>query len=625
MECNYSSVFSQTDRCQFVHENCDFSYFSFLALHYCSFDEKLYFSLPVAIALAALAFYMLSTTANKYTSDSSQMIADTLKLSPAIAGITILALGNGAPDVISMIVAMDSVSGFELSLGSVIGSTMFLGSFVMSCVIINAGVLTIDRSTFIRHVSVLLLAIIFISANTLIFKELNFLNVLVFVFIFVVYLTYFIVSDIRRSKKEALSIDSDDKKQSHVDELESIEEGNESILSGIGDNNITIHTNMETESDKVVEMKSMNNVVEICYFNEVADMITNEIIECNEQQSPVTKSEYIKERRPTKLSYASHKSLEDVITHRFNSRFLAAGMNSLHIRIKNKFNKENVYIENDNDPQENHLIRISLISGNDQEIKGKSVATRIYTSFSHYVLDIPFTFLRNISIPPYQQESYKFWRFILLPLGIALLIIGVFRLDKYFSNWIVAVSTILVVLAITLMIWIKADKKSIPSYPLFLSILSFIFGIVWIYFAANILIEVIQAVGLILNLPDAFLSVTFIAIGNCLPDFSLNISLAKKNLGNLAIYGTLLSSIFNLGVGMGLSMLKYLITHGTLYVKLETFSIIACAITVGNLLRLIIQGFIENFQFTKKGSYIGICIYVLFVACLITLVSLPDK
>jgi len=55
-----------------------------------------------------VAFYLLGTTADGYLAPSLEQISKKLKISEQLAGVTFLALANGAPDVIGAIVAGNS-------------------------------------------------------------------------------------------------------------------------------------------------------------------------------------------------------------------------------------------------------------------------------------------------------------------------------------------------------------------------------------------------------------------------------------------------------------------------------------------------------------------------------------
>lgn len=55
-------------------------------------------------------------------------------------------------------------------------------------------------------------------------------------------------------------------------------------------------------------------------------------------------------------------------------------------------------------------------------------------------------------------------------------------------------------------------------------------------------------------MPTAFFGLTFLAWGNCLGDMSADVAMAKQGFGEMAITGTMAGPVFNVLVGMGLSM-----------------------------------------------------------------------
>ncbi|KAH7423515.1 hypothetical protein KP509_12G058900 [Ceratopteris richardii] len=83
----------------------------------------------------ALLFYVLGTTASDYFSCTLEKLSDVLGLSPTVAGVTLLAVGNGAPDVFASVVAFaSSDSTGSIGFGSVLGSTLFITTVVSGIV-----------------------------------------------------------------------------------------------------------------------------------------------------------------------------------------------------------------------------------------------------------------------------------------------------------------------------------------------------------------------------------------------------------------------------------------------------------------------------------------------------------
>jgi solute carrier family 24 (sodium/potassium/calcium exchanger), member 6 len=80
-------------------------------MYYCAFND--WFGetgmkvaiVPVGAFLMYVLMYNLASTADEYLSPSLEYMVIKFKLSESLAGVTLLAFGNGAPDVFSAIAA----------------------------------------------------------------------------------------------------------------------------------------------------------------------------------------------------------------------------------------------------------------------------------------------------------------------------------------------------------------------------------------------------------------------------------------------------------------------------------------------------------------------------------------
>lgn len=92
-------------------------------------------------------FYVLGSTADSYLSPILASISKHLKISQSLAGVTLLAFGNGAPDVFSSLSAASSIdsaaaaalgSGFYLAASGSIGGGLFVSQVVASVIALLA-------------------------------------------------------------------------------------------------------------------------------------------------------------------------------------------------------------------------------------------------------------------------------------------------------------------------------------------------------------------------------------------------------------------------------------------------------------------------------------------------------
>jgi solute carrier family 24 (sodium/potassium/calcium exchanger), member 6 len=153
-------------------------------------------------------FYLLGTSADSYFCKSLDLIADGLKMSPEIAGLTILALGNGAPDVSSTI--LSAVTGsFDMGIGELFGAGLFVTTCVVGAVTFFANDAKLDRHSFVRDVSFYLVAVVGVfficwDGKIYIYESVSFL-----VF-YMIYVAFAIIVHYCGGKKKSSGASADD-------------------------------------------------------------------------------------------------------------------------------------------------------------------------------------------------------------------------------------------------------------------------------------------------------------------------------------------------------------------------------------------------------------------------------
>lgn len=116
--------------------------FNILTTYYCGFGDtfgdtgKIYAFIPFSILLMVIFMYNLATTADDYLSPSLEFMTIKFGLSESLAGVTLLAFGNGAPDVFSAISAVtnanpDDTEATLLSISALTGSALFISTVVV--------------------------------------------------------------------------------------------------------------------------------------------------------------------------------------------------------------------------------------------------------------------------------------------------------------------------------------------------------------------------------------------------------------------------------------------------------------------------------------------------------------
>ncbi|KAH9258029.1 hypothetical protein BASA81_003592 [Batrachochytrium salamandrivorans] len=124
-------------------------------------DCAIFPRLVCAVLLLQLVLFLMST-ADEYLTGTLGILCELLELSQQVAGATLLALGNGAPDIFSILAAFTkgTTSHTDLGLGALLGSCMFLLTAVLGLVLVLHGgeEIQVQFNTFGRDVLFVVLA-----------------------------------------------------------------------------------------------------------------------------------------------------------------------------------------------------------------------------------------------------------------------------------------------------------------------------------------------------------------------------------------------------------------------------------------------------------------------------------
>lgn len=138
----------------------------------------------------ALAFYVLSFTADEYLSPACQSISKTLKMSESFAGVTLLAFGGGASDLFSSLSAASGgeIDGIEMGISVLLGSSLFCMAGILSlCIVYSPTAIHFNKQFFIRDSLFLIMSLLVLLYAIVVRGLIDMIMSIVFIGMYVVY------------------------------------------------------------------------------------------------------------------------------------------------------------------------------------------------------------------------------------------------------------------------------------------------------------------------------------------------------------------------------------------------------------------------------------------------------
>lgn len=115
----------------------------------------------------ALLISMLASTADDYFVPQLEALSERLGLQEDVAGVTLLALGNGMPDVMTACSSVNKANDLPLTMGEFLGAANFIIVFVFACVLLaSPGPTVVESWPFLRDSSMYLLVVLFMVCVT---------------------------------------------------------------------------------------------------------------------------------------------------------------------------------------------------------------------------------------------------------------------------------------------------------------------------------------------------------------------------------------------------------------------------------------------------------------------------
>jgi len=160
-----NSILGDIDKCDFARSYCDA--FWYAEPYFCTTSAGATALVIVYLLWIVMLFRLLGSTADDHFAPALEEMAKKMGFPPRFAGVTLLALANGAPDVSATASAIrSSKDGYELSLGALTGALMFVQCVVVGIVLLyTPGGSAPCRGALLRDAAVSVLTAIFLMVS----------------------------------------------------------------------------------------------------------------------------------------------------------------------------------------------------------------------------------------------------------------------------------------------------------------------------------------------------------------------------------------------------------------------------------------------------------------------------
>ncbi|XP_036835788.1 mitochondrial sodium/calcium exchanger protein isoform X2 [Oncorhynchus mykiss] len=233
-ECDIVMNLSAADRCAFVKATPDCSmedsFINYLKMAFCLLPPNLTpLTITLCIIWLLILFIVLGLTASKFFCPNLSAISSSLRLTHNVAGVTFLALGNGAPDVFSATVAFSRPHTAGLAVGALFGAGIFVTTVVAGSVSLVKP-FTVASRPFLRDV-IFYMAAVFWTFIILYRGTISLGETLGYLGLYVVYVVTVIVSAYIYNHQKHSATRSSIQSSTHAPELQTSESDQAPILS----------------------------------------------------------------------------------------------------------------------------------------------------------------------------------------------------------------------------------------------------------------------------------------------------------------------------------------------------------------------------------------------------------
>ncbi|KAG2777007.1 hypothetical protein PC129_g2216 [Phytophthora cactorum] len=192
----------------------------------------------------------------------------------------------------------------------------------------------------------------------------------------------------------------------------------------------------------------------------------------------------------------------------------------------------------------------------------------IYWAFARFIwtpFEVFTVFLRRLTIPLVDEDTWDKNLVVVCP-PFAMLLFGVSVFSFSFEDPVFLMTVVVLGGMFSAIIEYSTSPLAPPDgWQLALLIcLAFVMSVIWIMNVANEVLSVLETLGQLFGISSSVLGVSVLAWGNSIGDLVSNMAIARDGFPTMAFAGCFAGPMFNLLVGIGLSLTIAIISRGPL-------------------------------------------------------------
>ncbi|CAH0492751.1 unnamed protein product [Peronospora farinosa] len=253
----------------------------------------------------------------------------------------------------------------------------------------------------------------------------------------------------------------------------------------------------------------------------------------------------------------------------------------------------------------------------------RSIVRVVWNPFAVFTV-----FVRRLTIPLVDEDTWDKNLVVVCP-PFAMLLFGIsvfsFSIEDpvFLMSVVVAGGTMSCILEHT-------TSPLAPPEGLFLAPflgVAFIMSIIWIMNIANEVLTLLETLGALFGIPSSVLGVSVLAWGNSIGDLVSNMAIARDGFPTMAFAGCFAGPMFNLLVGIGLSLTIAIISRGPITMaKPSPLAYLGFGYLLLSLLLNIVIASYDGFRYRPQLCYTLLALYASFAVLSIALViHYPDE